>query len=76
MKSHRRARANPIRKIRLKVVLEADEATLERAGKALGGSRKSAGKLMLVSQTSDLDQAVEKMARLGEAVRERSKDFK
>lgn len=45
-------------------------------GRALDGSRRVGGKLTMTSQTSDPDEAMKVLARLGEAVRESPKDFK
>ncbi len=74
--SPRRGPANPLKKIRLKITLEADRASLARASKAVKGPRVTGSKLVSESESSDPEEAINQITRLGEAVKEKPKDFK
>jgi len=73
--SPRQEPARPIKKIKLKVTFEGDGRSAARAGKALNGSKVSGKTLVRLFQTSDLNDAIEEVARVGEAVKA-PKDFK
>jgi hypothetical protein len=73
--SPRQEPARPIKKIKLKVTFEGDGSSVERAAKALKGSKVSGKTLVRLSQTSDLGEAIGEISRLGEALKA-PKDFK
>ena len=71
-----RGPARPIKKIRLKVTLEGDRPLLARAGKVLKESKVEGKRLICTMQTSDPAEALQQVARIGDAVKEPSKEFK
>jgi hypothetical protein len=74
--SPRQGRANPFKKIRLKITLEADRPSLERVSKAVRRPRVTGNKLISESESSDPGEAIAEITRLGESAREKPKDFK
>jgi hypothetical protein len=71
--------ARPIKKIRLKITLEGASPSMARASKTMKRSKLSGDVFVTVSQTSEPEEAIEEIKRLGEALKETkdsSKDFK
>lgn len=73
--SPRQGPARPIKKIKLKVILEGDEPSLALAARALSGSRLEGRKLVMRLQTSEVSEAIKQIERVGKAVKS-PKDFK
>ncbi len=73
--SPRQEPARPIKKIKLKVTLEGDGPIVALAASALKWSKVSGTTLVRRSQTSDLNEAIAEISRLGEALKA-PKDFK
>jgi len=68
--------ASPLKKIKLKVTLEGEGQSLKRAGKELGSAVIAGKKVVVTSEAADFEKAIETIKRVGEAVREKPKDFK
>ena len=73
--SPRQERARPVKRIKLKVTLDGDGPSLAGAARALKGSKVSGTTLVRRSTTSDLNEAIEALVRLGEVLKV-PKDFK
>ena len=73
--SPRQERARPVKRIKLKVTFDGDGPSLARAARALKGSKVSGSTLVRRSTTSDLNEAIEELVRLGEVLKV-PKDFK
>jgi hypothetical protein len=74
--SPRRGRASPIRKIKLRFTLEGGGPSLKRASKALDLPIVAGRRVLANFETTDADEAIKIVRRVGEAVKDEPKDFK
>jgi hypothetical protein len=77
--SRRSERARPIKKIKLRIILQDDGPSVARVSKALKKSAASGNRLVILSETTDPAEAIREILRVREAVRgvkDSPKDFK
>jgi hypothetical protein len=74
--SPRRGPASPLKKIKLRITLEADRPSLVLASKAVKRPSLAGNKLVSKSQYSNPEGAIAELTRLGEAAKAKPKDFK